>query len=264
MAFDLLTDRLWVGDVGQGTLEEIDVVAAGGNYSWPHCEGSLPMGCRLTGGTAPAYEYMHAGSASVTRGAFAVGGTLRGDCFFADFVLGEIYHATLDAERDGFAAAPVTVVTGAGGPADLVFGPDGVLHYVAYLDGEVRRLDSSGFGPPPTTTTTTTSTSTTTTTRPPADCDAAATASTRSRPRSPTWATCAGSTRAWPSGARAPGGTWPGPRRGPGRVARAPRARRSGARSAPSRASAACSGRAPRAAASRPSPGARSSTARAP
>jgi glucose/arabinose dehydrogenase len=163
--FDPLTGSLWAGDVGQNTVEEIDRVVAGGNYSWPYCEGSQPIGCRAPGDVPPAYEYDHnSGSASVTGGAFALGGAFLGDYFFADFVLGTIFQASLNPARDGFAAPPTAVVTDAGGPVDIVFGPDGALYYVAYFAGEVRRLASSGFGPPPTTTTVTSTTSTTTTT----------------------------------------------------------------------------------------------------
>src|SRR4051794_3691932 len=38
---DPLTGRPWVGDVGQSTLEELDIGQPGGDYSWPYCEGSL-------------------------------------------------------------------------------------------------------------------------------------------------------------------------------------------------------------------------------
>jgi glucose/arabinose dehydrogenase len=174
MSFDPLSGALWAGDVGQGTIEEIDRVGAGANHSWPYCEGSQPDGCADVQDVVPVYEYNHNGnSASVTGGAFAVGGTYEGNYFFGDFVLGEIWQATLDMPRTGFVSAPTTIVTNAGGPADFVFGPDGALYYVAYSSGEVRRLSSTGFAPPTTTTTTTTtpSSTTTTTTIPSFSCD---------------------------------------------------------------------------------------------
>ncbi len=178
MGFDPISGGLWVGDVGQNTREEIDRVTAGGNGSWPYCEGTLPAMCTQPGDVVPVYDYDHnGGSASITGGAFAVGGAQLGTYYFGDYVLNTIWRATPNAGRDAFTVAPSEVVTNAGGPVDIVFGPDGDLYYVAIADGEVRRVGNAGFGAPPTTTTTsTTSTSsTTTTTLAPGDCTAAPT-----------------------------------------------------------------------------------------
>ena len=41
MSFDPTTGDLWVADVGQNDIEEIDVVTAGGNYGWNLKEGSF-------------------------------------------------------------------------------------------------------------------------------------------------------------------------------------------------------------------------------
>ena len=40
-SFDRATGHLYVGDVGQHDIEEIDVARAGGNYGWNHKEGSF-------------------------------------------------------------------------------------------------------------------------------------------------------------------------------------------------------------------------------
>ncbi len=40
-SFDTATGDLYVGDVGQNDIEEVDVVVAGGNYGWPVKEGSF-------------------------------------------------------------------------------------------------------------------------------------------------------------------------------------------------------------------------------
>ncbi len=41
MSFDVNTGKLWVGDVGQNDIEELDVVAKGKNYGWPVKEGTF-------------------------------------------------------------------------------------------------------------------------------------------------------------------------------------------------------------------------------
>ena len=41
MSFDQNTGQLWVGDVGQRHVEEVDIVRAGGNYGWRVKEGTF-------------------------------------------------------------------------------------------------------------------------------------------------------------------------------------------------------------------------------
>ena len=53
-SFDALDGDLWLGDVGQSALEEVDIIDLGGNYGWPLFEGGLytkvakPLDCLAT------------------------------------------------------------------------------------------------------------------------------------------------------------------------------------------------------------------------
>jgi len=51
-SFDLETGDLYVGDVGQNDIEEVDVVTAGGNYAWRIKEGSF---CFEPNGDGPGF-----------------------------------------------------------------------------------------------------------------------------------------------------------------------------------------------------------------
>jgi glucose/arabinose dehydrogenase len=154
--FDPMTGALWVGDVGDLTIEEIDIVTAGDDYAWPHCEGTKPNGCEQAGDVDPILSYPHSGSGAlgetVIGGAFAPAGFggLDGDYFFADYSASNVYHAVPNAARDGLASAPDDFVTSADAPVDVIFGPDGALYYVAIGSGEVHRVApvAAGGGQP--------------------------------------------------------------------------------------------------------------------
>jgi glucose/arabinose dehydrogenase len=143
---DPATGKAWVGDVGQSTLEELDIVQPAGNYSWPYCEGTLPVGCQQPGDVLPIFEYPRSGPGAlgltIIGGDFAPAGfsVFGGQYFFADWGASKIYRAPVTAARDDLAAAPVDFVTGASAPVDIQFGPDGALYYVAINSGEVREV----------------------------------------------------------------------------------------------------------------------------
>ena len=75
-SFDRLTADLYIADVGQGAIEEIDFQPAsstgGENYGWRIMEGTHcfnPNPCSMTGLTLPVVEYDHSeGNCSVTGG----------------------------------------------------------------------------------------------------------------------------------------------------------------------------------------------------
>lgn len=105
MAFDPVDGRLFVGDVGQGAWEEIDIIEAGGNYGWPFREGfnagpggSAPAGATLTD---PIHHYGHdsQGGLSVTGGIVYRGAQLSqlyGAYLFTDYLSGRIWALRID------------------------------------------------------------------------------------------------------------------------------------------------------------------------
>lgn len=71
-SFDFVTGWLWVGDVGQGSREEIDIVEKGLNYGWRIMEGKIcyspSSGCDQTGLALPIWDYGRSSGASITGG----------------------------------------------------------------------------------------------------------------------------------------------------------------------------------------------------
>jgi hypothetical protein len=104
-SFDRMTGDLWVGDVGQGSREEIDLITGGANYGWRVWEGTLctpndPMLCTTPppGVTyvPPVFDYSSASPSvrcSVTGG-FVYRGTQgslpAGSYVFSDYCTAEI------------------------------------------------------------------------------------------------------------------------------------------------------------------------------
>jgi glucose/arabinose dehydrogenase len=166
-SFDPATGSLWVGDVGDLTVEEIDVVGAGENHGWPRCEGTAPAGCAEPGDSAPVFVYAHSADCGGTPpflGASVTGGSFAGEAFgdeaghyvFGDYSSNTLYRLVPNASRDGVVGGATVIATDAAGPVDFVTGPDGAVYYVSINAGEVRRLGRTGI--------TTTSTSSTTST----------------------------------------------------------------------------------------------------
>ncbi len=96
-AFDHEADLLYVADVGQNRLEEINLVPAGSaglNYGWNIMEGSDCFGggsCNRDGLVLPVLEYEHSDGCSVTGGLVYRGQaipSLAGTYFYADYCEG--------------------------------------------------------------------------------------------------------------------------------------------------------------------------------
>jgi glucose/arabinose dehydrogenase len=159
-SFDALTQNLWIGDVGQNAREEVDLMRpsdGGANFGWRIMEGTaLFSGTAIPGLTAPVAEYLHGTGPregnSITGGYVYRGPVeaLRGNYFFADFVVGNIWSipvarvvlgTTLPSSQFTLRRTEFTPTAGAIGSISS-FGLDqaGNLYLVDY-DGEIFRIE---------------------------------------------------------------------------------------------------------------------------
>lgn len=148
-SFDRANGDLWIGDVGQGAWEEVDVARAGVgglNFGWNRMEGNhcypATADCSTAGLTLPVSEYGHDLGCTVVGG-YVYRGTkypaLVGAYLFADYCSGRLF--ALDPRTDDF-RQPIEVGNGGGGISS--FGEDAAGElYVANLSGEVARAVAS-------------------------------------------------------------------------------------------------------------------------
>ena len=140
-------DELWIADVGQGDVEEIDAVSTDErrlNFGWPIYEGSecLAGPCTTSGLTFPVLEYGHDEGCSVTGGYVYRGSAmphLDGHYFFSDWCTGFLRSIAPDGIVHDWTAGT--------GPLDQVssFGRDesGEV-YVVSATGTISRIVEAG------------------------------------------------------------------------------------------------------------------------
>ncbi|MCA9604896.1 MAG: PQQ-dependent sugar dehydrogenase [Myxococcales bacterium] len=146
-SFDRVTHDLYIGDVGQGTWEEIDFQPAsspgGENYGWRAYEGYEVFRAsevsRVTDHAEPITVYSHSSGCSVTGGyvyrGSAIAG-LQGWYFFSDYCSGATRALKV---CDGAAAGEQAVPALSGGNvSSFGEGPDGELYIVGF--NFIRRI----------------------------------------------------------------------------------------------------------------------------
>jgi glucose/arabinose dehydrogenase len=151
--FDRATGDLWIGDVGQGALEEIDVARAGVgglDFGWNIMEGTS---CYRDGGndcltdtlTLPVTEYPHDdGSCSVTGGTVyrgAAQAALVGFYVFADYCSGRFW--AIDAAGDAF-REPTIVLESGRSISSIAEDAAGELYATDLAAGELLRVVVGG------------------------------------------------------------------------------------------------------------------------
>lgn len=153
ISFDRATDDLWIADVGQNQIEEINVIRAsdgggrGANLGWSRVEGSQPFnanGPPETDYVAPIHEYTHAEGCSVTGGYVYRGSAipeLQGVYLFGDYCSGRVWGLA-SSEEQGLVGRFDVVDVGENSLAS--FGQDaaGEVYVLHFGDARVYRLDA--------------------------------------------------------------------------------------------------------------------------
>ncbi|MGH8242044.1 MAG: PQQ-dependent sugar dehydrogenase [Steroidobacteraceae bacterium] len=152
-SFDSQSGDLWVGDVGQATWEEIDVVIRGGNYGWNIREGAHcfepATGCQTQDLIDPVAEYGRDLGFSVTGGYVYRG--LQTTQVAGNYVFGDFGGMIAWLEPDGAGGFNVQELVEQscappGAPGRLQISsfaqdPDGELFVLDYDTGQILQLE---------------------------------------------------------------------------------------------------------------------------
>ena len=141
--FDSATGRLFGGDVGDFSWEELNRIVKGGNYGWPLKEGLCNSGC--AGFIDPIHAYPHNNASAAVTGGPVYRGEMfpddyRGDLFFGDYAYGDGFLKNADLDSDGNVTAVHDFDEQAGSVVDLKVAPDGSLYYLTYWPGALYRV----------------------------------------------------------------------------------------------------------------------------
>ena len=117
MTYDAQSNRIWLGDVGQSTREEVSIIEKGGNYQWSYTEGAA------TGPNArpnpivglekpPVFDYPHTNGYTCVIGGYVYRGTQFAAYLQGKYVFGDNGTARIRAlSYDGTSAPQVIELT---------------------------------------------------------------------------------------------------------------------------------------------------------
>ena len=151
-SWDARDGRMFIADIGQNTIEEVNIGVAGGNYGWRLREGTFATGCAFDGAEIeekarvyrlpdedaanfiyPVAQYDHDAGAAIAGGYVYRGDdipALQGKYVFTDIVRGHVFAFDADGLEEG---QPATIE-----------------HVRLIFDGEEKPLiDVAGFGDDP-------------------------------------------------------------------------------------------------------------------
>ena len=145
-SFDAVTGELWIADVGQNLIEEVDLAPAGvggQNYGWSLMEGSLPFaGAEPADHTPPIFEYENDGARCAITGGYVYRGesipALQGAYLFSDYCEGDIRALEIE---DGQVTETNLLDIPSGGTYSFMQGPDLEIYVLDGRFGNISRID---------------------------------------------------------------------------------------------------------------------------
>jgi MYXO-CTERM domain-containing protein len=164
ISFDNKTGNLWVGDVGEVTYEELNIIPPSGkgkHYGWPWREGGRghpASACQQIQPNAgdcvdPQYYCVHGAAGGGLDGncSAIMGGTIVDSCdwptsfqgryYFGDHPRKWIANVQLTADRNGIVSTTRNqFITTTGNPTHITVGPDGALYYATLTPGTIQRV----------------------------------------------------------------------------------------------------------------------------
>jgi glucose/arabinose dehydrogenase len=152
-SFDSANGNLWIGDVGQDTYEEVDLLTpnqGGANMGWNTREGAHAFpgtSCLQTGSTLtdPIFDYDHSSGDETVIGGHVYHGqniaVLQGIYVFGDFISGRVWTLM----QNGQTWTRTLLLTTAANDLSTI-GQDqaGELYGVRYSSGTIERLHQVG------------------------------------------------------------------------------------------------------------------------
>ncbi|WP_407084077.1 PQQ-dependent sugar dehydrogenase [Tellurirhabdus bombi] len=143
-SFDSNTGQIWAGDVGQNTLEEIDIITKGGNYGWRLKEGNNCFNpannCDQGNLVMPVHQYPRTDGLSITGGVVYRGTkipALQGKYIYADYVSKKVWSLNVS----GSTASNNQLIASDAGSVSA-FGEDAnkELYILDHTGGSIKRF----------------------------------------------------------------------------------------------------------------------------
>ncbi len=144
-SFDAGSGALWLADVGQDQVEEIDIIRKGGNYGWHVMEGdictpAINRRCDSAGFEAPVFSYRHPEGFSVTGGYVYRGREIPQLCgayLYADYVTQRLWALRV---RGGKVVAQTELIKKAAAISSFGQDHDLELHVADHRAGRLLKL----------------------------------------------------------------------------------------------------------------------------